>query len=248
MTAISLLIILTTLFSAVLSGIFGMAGGLVMMGVLAWVLPAATALALHGVVQLASNLWRVVLHRRYVAWSILGWFALGAGTALAILSVVAFAPDKFYIFLMLGLLPLMVWLPDRWIRLDASIPSHAIACGLIANGLSITTGASGPLTDMFFFRTPLTRHQIVATKAVMQAMSHASKVITYGAVLTSAQSLAVVPIWVMVATLLTSMVGIMLGGWVLDRMSDAHFQSIRRLLVTALGVGFLVQAARMALA
>ena len=52
----------TGLGTAFLSGIFGMAGGLVLMGLLAWLLPVTTALALHGTIQFASNIWRAPPH------------------------------------------------------------------------------------------------------------------------------------------------------------------------------------------
>ena len=44
--------------TAFLSGLFGMAGGLILAGVLLAVLPLPAAMALHAVTQIASNLWR----------------------------------------------------------------------------------------------------------------------------------------------------------------------------------------------
>ena len=46
------------LFTSFLSGIFGMAGGMILMGLLLAMLPVATAMLLHGITQLASNGWR----------------------------------------------------------------------------------------------------------------------------------------------------------------------------------------------
>ncbi len=42
------------------------------------------------------------------------------------------------------------------------------------------------------------------------------------------------------------MAGIIVGGYVLDRISDAHFRSSRRWIVTIIGATFLFQAARIA--
>ena len=47
----SVLIVIAAFLTSILSGVFGMAGGLIFMGLLAWLLPAAVALALHGVIQ-----------------------------------------------------------------------------------------------------------------------------------------------------------------------------------------------------
>lgn len=87
-----LLIVAAAFLTSILSGVFGMAGGLVFMGALAWILPVTTALALHGVIQFASNAWRVLLHRKHVAWPVLLWFAIGAVTAIGFFSLVVFTP------------------------------------------------------------------------------------------------------------------------------------------------------------
>jgi len=242
------LIVIAAFLTSILSGIFGMAGGLIFMGLLAWLLPVTVALALHGLIQFASNLWRVVLHRRHVVWPVLLWFGIGAASAIGVFSLVIFTPTKFYVFLGLGLLPVLVWLPERWMPLDATHRVHAVGGGFVSTGLSLVSGVSGPVTDLLFINTRLNRHQVVATKAVMQAIGHASKVIVYGGVLWSAAARAVIPLPVSALAILASMAGIMVGGVILDRISDAHFRAGRRWIVTIVGATFLIQAAQIALA
>nr|MBP8248004.1 hypothetical protein [Phenylobacterium sp.] len=60
--ALAALILAAVLATATLSGVFGMAGGLILMGVLTALLPVPAALAIHGLVQMASNASRIVLH------------------------------------------------------------------------------------------------------------------------------------------------------------------------------------------
>ena len=220
-----------------------MAGGLVLMAVLVWLLPASAALALHGVIQVASNGWRVLLYRRYVIWPILLWFALGALAALGLFSLILFTPSKLVILIGLGLLPGLVWLPERWLPLDASKPSQAVAAGFIGNALSLVSGVSGPVTDLFFVNTALTRHQIVSTKAMMQVTSHASKVFVYGAALLSEPLRTSLPPWLILTAILASMAGTLAGGRLLNRLTDTGFRNMRRWLLTAIGLTFLVQAA-----
>jgi uncharacterized membrane protein YfcA len=140
-----------------------------------------------------------------------------------------------------------VWIPERWFRLDALTPSHAIIGGFASTSLSLISGVSGPLTDLLFVRTEMSRHSIVATRAAMQAIGHASKVLVYGALLLSPSSQALVPTGTAAAAIAASMVGIVLGGKILDRMSDAHFKWARRWIVTMIGVVFLAQAGQIAL-
>jgi len=242
------LIVVAAFLTSILSGIFGMAGGLIFMGLLAWLLPVTTALALHGVIQFASNLWRAILYRMHIAWRVFLWFGLGATVAIAFFTLVIFAPTKFYVFLGLGLMPILVWLPERWVRLDAANRSHALVGGFISTGLSLVSGVSGPVTDLLFIRTELNRHQVVATKAVMQAIGHASKIIVYGAVLLSAPAREVIALPVTALAVAASMAGIVVGGLILDRISEAVFRTSRRWIVTIVGGAFLAQAIQIALA
>lgn len=50
-------------------------------------------------------------------------------------------------------------------------------------GLNLTAGVAGPLLDVFFVRTPLSRHAVVATKAATQVLAHLAKTLVYGAAL-----------------------------------------------------------------
>src|SRR5690242_1362100 len=51
-----------------LSGIFGMAGGLILIGVLLALMPLPAAMVLHAITQMASNGWRAFLWRRHIKW------------------------------------------------------------------------------------------------------------------------------------------------------------------------------------
>jgi len=240
-------VLTAVLVTAGISGTLGMAGGLILMGALAFVMPAATALALHGMVQLGSNGWRALIHRRHVRWPIVGVYAVGALVAMGLFSLVAFTPSKLAIYLALGLLPILVWLPERWLSLDASRPPQAFAAGVASTALSLTAGVSGPFNDLFFVRTEMTRHEVVSTKACVQVFGHLAKVLFYGAALVKVAGPGAPPIWLAVAALPLSMLGAMLGARVLERMSDAGFRTLRRWLVTAVGLVYLVQAAALML-
>ncbi len=220
-----------------------MAGGLLLMGVLLLVLPAATAFVVHGLLQLASNGWRAYLHRRHVRWATVGCYAVGAVVAAAAVAVVSYAPSKAVTYLLLGLVPALVWLPRSLVRLDAGRPVDAAVAGLVVTAVNLTAGVAGPLLDVFFVRTDLTRHTIVATKAATQVLSHAAKVALYGGLAVRGGG---IPYVVVLLAVPLSMLGTWLGGRVLDRMSDAGFLAASRWVVTAIGAVYLVQAARLA--
>jgi uncharacterized membrane protein YfcA len=63
-------------FTAVVSAVVGMAGGLTLLVIMLQWLDPLVALPLHGVVQLVSNGSRVGLQREHVEWRFVRWFAL----------------------------------------------------------------------------------------------------------------------------------------------------------------------------
>lgn len=233
--------------TATLSGVFGMAGGLVLMGALALVLPVQAAFVTHGVLQLVANGWRAILHRKHVRWDIVGWYALASAIAGGVVSLLSFTPSEPLLFLLLGLVPGLLWLPQRWINLDAAKPPQAFLSGLSVTGLNLTAGVAGPLLDIFFVRTALTRHAIVATKAATQVFAHLAKIVVYGSPLLVGGKIGLPPWGVFALAIPISMLGTACGGWILDRMSDVNFKRWTRWIVTAVGVSYLVQAAQLML-
>jgi uncharacterized membrane protein YfcA len=242
--AASAFVLLAALVTAAVSGVLGMAGGLLLMGALLLVLPATVAFVVHGLLQLVSNGWRAFLQRRHLRWAVVGWYSLGAVAAAALVAGVAYAPSKPVTYLLLGLVPGLVWLPRGRLSLDASRPPHALLAGFSVTALNLVAGVAGPLLDVFFVHTTLGRHAVVATKAGTQVLSHTAKVVVYGGLLSAG---AGVPYGVVLAAVPLSMLGTWLGGRVLDRLTDASFTRATRWVVSAIGVAYLVQAARLSL-
>src|SRR5258708_37541593 len=231
--------------TAALSGVFGMAGGLLLRGALALVLPVSATFVAHGLLQLVANAWRAILHRKHVAWRIVAVYALGAFVAAGVVGYIALEPTKAGLYLLMGLVPGLVWLPQGWVKVDASRPPQAFIAGVRVTGMNLSAGVAGPLLDGFFVRTALTRHAIVATKAATQVFSHLMKVVVYGAPLLAAGGKGMPPAWVFAFAIPLSMLGTAAGGLVLDRLSDVDFKRYLRLILTGIGAVYLVQAARL---
>jgi uncharacterized membrane protein YfcA len=238
-------IVVMSFLTAALSGVFGMAGGLALKGALALVLPVSATFVVHGLLQLVANAWRAILHRKHVHWSIVAVYALGAFIAAGVMYFIALQPTKATLYLLMGLVPGLVWLPQGWVKVDASRPPQAFICGLSVTGMNLTAGVAGPLLDVFFVRTSLTRHAIVATKAATQVFSHLMKIVVYGAPLFAAGGKGVPPLWVFGLAVPLSMLGTAAGGLLLDRLSDVNFKRYLRLILTVIGAVYLVQAARL---
>src|ERR1700743_683439 len=80
--------------TAFLSGLFGMAGGMILIGVLLLLMPLPAAVVLHAITQMASNGWRAFLWRAHISWRPVFVYFIGCAIALAIWSLVRYIPDK----------------------------------------------------------------------------------------------------------------------------------------------------------
>ena len=224
--------------TSAISGVFGMAGGLILLALLLVILPVGTAIAVQGVIQIVANGSRAIMSRKFINWRILGTMMLGLATAGVILWIARYTPALATVYIAVGLMPILVWIPASWLHLDAAKPLHAFACGFIGGGLNLTVGVSGPSIDIFFIRTTLDRRTVVATKAAMQVLSHIAKVVFYWQatmVLTSLE-------WGAVALAAPfAIAGTSAGYWVLQRMTDINFRAWMRWIVTGIGAYYLSQ-------
>lgn len=238
-------ILLASALTSFISGIFGMAGGLILMGVLI-ALPSVSvpmAMVIHGALQLVANGWRAVLLRGEIDWTAFGRYCVGAVAGVALLMLLTWEPDKRAVYFFLGLAPLLIWLPKERLELDIQRRGHAIAAGFGVQALNTLAGVAGPLLDLFFVRNAMTRQEIVATKSVTQALSHLVKIGFWSVPLVGAAGWsALPPAWFLVLAVPVAMAGTWAGGLVLRRMDDTGFKQVVKWLVTAIGIVMLLRA------
>ncbi len=231
-----LALVLATSF---LAGVLGMAGGMILMGVLLVFLPVPTAMVLHAVTQMSSNGWRALLWARYIAWPILGRYAVGLAVALAGFGLVRFVPDRALVLLLLGITPFIVVLVPERFALRADRRGGAELCGLVCTALQLLSGVSGPTLDIFFVRTAMDRRAVVATKAACQVVTHLSRLIYFGGLAGTGDDLG----WLVLAlTVVTAIAGTSLSRAVLERMTDVQFRVWTQRLVMGIGAVYVVQA------
>lgn len=218
-----------------LSGVFGMAGGLILVGLLLVLLPLPAAMALHGVTQIASNLWRGLLWWRHIRWSAAAPFMGGTLAVLAVWSAFGWVPDVAVAFLLLGVSPFVVRMLPVRLKPDPERPRDGIAYGGAAMTLMLLTGVSGPLIDSFFLGGRLDRREIVATKAACQVVAHGAKLAYFGGIIAEAASLD--PLLAAVAVVCT-LIGTSAARRVLERLTDTQFRLWANRLITAIACVF----------
>jgi len=217
--------------TAFLSGIFGMAGGLILIGVLLVVFPLPTAMVLHAITQMASNGWRATLWWRHIVWKTIAFNVAGSLISVGLWSIWLYVPDKAMALLMLGLSPFVVRAIPEKLMPRTFGPAQVAGTGFIAMMLMLTTGVTGPLLDTMFLRSPFERRQIIATKAACQVFSHGFKLVYFGALIDQAGQ---VEPWFLGVAIASSIVGTSLGKFLLERLSDKQFRVWSNRLITAL--------------
>ncbi len=217
--------------TAFLSGLFGMAGGLILIGVLLALLPLPSAMVLHAITQMASNGWRAILWRAHIRWRPVAVYLIGCALALGAWSITRYVPDKPIALLLLGVTPFMARLMPAGIKPNPDSVWQGSFYGSVCMGLMLMTGVSGPLMDTFFLGGKFGRREIVATKAACQVASHFAKLIYFGGIIDQAATLDPRLAAVAVAA---SMLGTSLARRLLEAMSDHQYRVWATRLITTI--------------
>lgn len=210
------------LATSFLSGVFGMAGGMILIGVLLVLLPIQTAMVLHAVTQMASNGWRGLLWRKHVRWASVAFFIIGCVVALAVWSLTRYVPSTPVALILLGVTPFMVKLfPSDW-QPNPESRWQGVIYGIICMTLMLLTGVAGPMIDSFFLGSgKFDRREIVATKAMCQIISHGMKLAYFGGIIEQTGTLD--PVLAILA-IVSSMVGTSAAKRFLEMMSDSQYR------------------------
>jgi uncharacterized membrane protein YfcA len=232
------LIAATIVFSSFLSGVFGMAGGMVLLGVLLNYFDVPTGMIFFSIIQLFANGWRVVQWRRYVLWPIFGWYVVGAIVAFACMWMVAFVPDKAMVYLALGLMPFAIEALPAAMRPHIEWKGVPFLTGIATTVIQILAGVGGLFLDIFFQKSMLDRKTTNATKAVAQTFSHIGRIIYFGTL----SGVGDVSLWATVPAILLAIAGTSLAPFVLERMTDHGFRQWTRAIILAISAVYLIRA------
>ena len=220
---ITILMLASVLATSILSGVIGMAGGMILMAILVSTMSVAAAMMIHGVVQATSNGSRAWFLRSHIQWRILPAYLVGAGAALAAFMALTLVPDSSVVLILVGVFPWLARITPRIGGLDINKLPTAFACGIVVTAAQLIAGASGPLLDVFYLNSALNRHQIVASKAVTQTLGHLIKLGYYGIFIGVVET---IPTWFYLIAMATAVVGARIGTRILDKLKDDTFRRI----------------------
>jgi uncharacterized protein len=233
---------LTILITSFLSGVFGMAGGLILLGLLLVYFDVPTAMVMLSVVQFAANGWRAILWRRFVRWRIFWFYVVGAVVAFLLMRLIAFIPDKAFVYFVLGITPFVAEVIPKEMRPNIEWRGVPFVTGLLTTVIQLLSGVGGLFLDMFFQKSMLDRKTTVGTKAITQTFSHVLR----GAFFTSFGGLGgasdAVPPWAYAVAVVLAIVGTSLAPLVLERMTDHGFRQWTRNIILSVSVIYLARA------
>jgi len=224
-----------------ISGIFGMAGGMLLIGFLLLMLPVPVAMVFHGVIQIAANSWRSYLWRRHINWAVVLEFGLGSLFSLVVFSSLAFVPPKWAVFMAVGLTPFIALSVPQTIAPNIERRGQAFLAGAIGGALQLVAGVTGPILDLFYVRTGMSRQVNVSTKAAAQVMGHLTKVTYFGALVANPGGRDPEQWLVMAFAAGFAVLGTSLSRRFLDRLSDHQFYYWTRRIILAIGVVYIAQ-------
>ena len=225
MTAASyVLLALTILLSSFISGVFGMAGGMILLGVLLNYFDVAAAMILFSIIQFCANGWRAYQWRHYVRWPIFFKYVVGAVLAFAAMYSIKFVPNKMMVYLSLGLMPFAIEaLPRDW-RPNIEWRGVPFVTGVLTTIIQVLAGVGGLFLDIFFQKSMLDRKTTNATKATVQSLSHIVRIAYFGTV----SGMANVPKWALPPAIALAIAATSLAPFVIERMTDHGFRQWTR--------------------
>ena len=224
-----------------ISGIFGMAGGMLLIGFLLFLLPVPVAMVFHGVIQIAANSWRSWLWRHHINWSVVLQFGLGSAFSLMVFSSLTFVPSKPLVLMAVGLTPFVALAVPQRIAPNIERRGQAFVAGAIGGALQLVSGVTGPILDIFYVRTGMTRQVNVSTKAAAQVLGHLTKVTYFGALVANPGGRDPEQWLVMAFAAGFAVLGTTLSRSFLDRLSDKQFYYWTRRVILALGTVYVAQ-------
>jgi uncharacterized protein len=174
---------LVAVVTSIVSGVMGMAGGMLLLSAMLLGLEPAVAIPVHGIVQLVSNGSRAWFLRKHVAWRAVWRFVwpLLPGGALGIWLLGHVPPSGSRIAIGAFVLA------STWFKSFFSLSAGPAAAerilplgGALVGLFSTLIGATGPLLGPFVLALELSGQGTIATLAACQIFQHATKVLLFG--------------------------------------------------------------------
>ena len=164
--------------TSLLTSIFSVGGGLIMLVALAQYFSPGTLIPLHGAIQLSNNLSRTFVYREFYQWKLIKNILIatifGAFSGILLFGSM---PEQFLIWLIAGTILFFTWAPlDNFIL---SIMRNDWFCGFISGFAGVFIGANGPLVTAYMRTKNLSPEVLVANHGAVMIFQHSLRIILF---------------------------------------------------------------------
>ena len=243
-----IILIIAAFLTSSISAVLGMGGGIILLGIMAIIIPEGfMVIALHGVIQLVSNLTRTYVFRKNLKSNIIKQFLFGSFIGLCCSSLVIFSLIYFFNVssaneIKVDLLKPLIGIFIIW-YLFFKEPKRSKGnqtfywVGGISGISTVFIGATGPLIAPFFLNKELTKENIIANKAACQAITHLGKTplfIYFFNVNYIAETNTLIPL------MLAVFIGTNIGKKMLGYISENIFRILFKIALTLIAIRLII--------
>ena len=164
--------------TSLLTSIFSLGGGLIMLVALAQFFPPALLIPLHGSVQLTNNLSRVFVYRNFFQWNLIRniFFSTFFGAFLAI-NLFGSLSDDILLFFIAATILFLTWASSNHPLFLAL--KNDLSCGFVSGFAGIFVGANGPLVTACLRTKNLQPEILIANHGAIMVFQHLIKIILF---------------------------------------------------------------------
>ena len=169
---------LLSFLTSLLTSIFSVGGGLIMLVALAQSFSPGTLIPLHGAIQLSNNLSRTFVYKEFFNWSLIQNILIstvfGAFGGILLFGNLS---EEILIWLIAATILFFTWAPlDNFIL---SVMRNDWFCGFISGFAGIFIGANGPLVTAYMRTKNLSPEVLVANHGAVMIFQHTIKIILF---------------------------------------------------------------------
>ena len=169
---------LLSFLTSLLTSIFSVGGGLIMLVALSQSFSPGTLIPLHGAIQLSNNLSRTYVYKEFFSWSLIQNILIstlfGAFGGILLFGNIS---EEILIWIIAGTILFFTWAPiDNFIL---SVMRNDWFCGFISGFAGIFIGANGPLVTAYMRTKNLSPEVLVANHGAVMIFQHSIKIVLF---------------------------------------------------------------------
>ena len=216
--------------TSLLTSIFSVGGGLIMLVALAQSFSPATLIPLHGSIQLANNFSRTLVYREFFQWNLIRNIVISTMFG-AVIGIYLFGtlPENLLVMVIAATILFLTWAPID--SLILSVMKNDWFCGFISGFAGIFVGANGPLVTAYLRTKNLSPEVLVANHGAIMIFQHGIKIVLFA----SFFNFIILDYFIFILILaLTGYAGANLGRRLISKVPFKSFNIILKVLLTLL--------------